>query len=161
MSSTAQRIAFSLIRTGCGDPAELGGFEEWAEWLEAILHNPCSVWDRDGELVLLEIRQLVARVNGIRIEIYANEHAPPHFHVRSPNVDASFAIVDCRKLAGDVSPGDLRKIRYWHKHAKPLLIERWNSTRPTDCVVGKYQRPNRWSGRAFCHAAHLEHCAAP
>jgi hypothetical protein len=23
-------------------PAELDGMQEWAEWLEAILHGPCS-----------------------------------------------------------------------------------------------------------------------
>jgi len=120
------------------EPADLEDVEEWGEWLEAILHNPCSIWEENGDLVLIEIRQVVARLNGLKIEIYPNEHAPPHFHVRSPNVRASFAIADCTKLEGDVSAADLRKIRYWHAHAKPMLIERWNATRPTDCVVGAY-----------------------
>lgn len=121
------------------DPGDLEDLNEYAEWLEAILHEPCSVWEEeDGTLILLEIRQLVARVNGLRIEIYSNEHPPPHFHVKSPNVDASFTIQDCKILNGEVSSGDLKKVQYWHNASKPFLINVWNSTRPSDCVVGAY-----------------------
>jgi hypothetical protein len=42
-------------------------------------------------------------------------------------------------LDGDVGNRDKKKIQFWHKHAKPLLIEVWNSTRPTDCTVGAYE----------------------
>lgn len=120
-------------------PEELDGVDEYAEWLEAILHGPCSIReDEDGELVLIEIRQLVARVNGLKIEIYSNEHPPPHFHVKSPNVNASFSIESCEKLEGSINSQDLKKIQFWHQHAKPLLIDVWNSTRPTYCSVGGY-----------------------
>ena len=120
------------------DPAELVTFEEWAEWLEALLHNPCSVFERDGELVLLEIKQLVARVNGLRIEVFSNEHPPPHFHVTAPEIDASFSIEDCSRLNGKISSSAEQKIRFWHRHSKPMLIEAWNSSRPTNCTVGPY-----------------------
>jgi len=121
------------------NPGELNGIEEYAEWLEAILHNACSVWEEDdGELVLLEIRQLVVRVDGLKIEIYSNEHPPPHFHVKSPNVNASFSIEGCEHLKGEISRGDLKKIEYWHRRAKPLLVEHWNKSRPTNCTVGAY-----------------------
>jgi len=120
------------------DPMELDGLQEHAEWLNAILHNPCMVWEENGEYVLIEIKQLVAKVNGLKIEIYANEHPPPHFHVKSPNIDACFSIEDCKLINGTASPKDLNKIRFWHTHAKPLLIESWNATRPTSCTVGKY-----------------------
>ena len=33
---------------------------------------------------------------------------------------------------------DIKKVKYWHKYAKPMLIESWNSTRPYNCVVGAY-----------------------
>lgn len=126
--------AFHLV-----NPDQLDGIDEWGEWLEALLHKPCSIWEEEsGELILLEIRQLVDRVNGLRIEIYPNEHPPPHFHVKSPNVDASFSIDDCSKIGGTISGMDYRKIKYWHQKAKPLLIARWNSSRPTNCVVGEY-----------------------
>jgi len=92
----------------------------------------------DGELNLIEIRKLVGRVDGLKIEIFSNEHPPPHFHVKSPNIDASFSIEDCRKLNGNIERGDLKKIEYWHKHSKVLLIKHWNESRPTNCVVGEY-----------------------
>ncbi|MDN7138596.1 DUF4160 domain-containing protein [Pseudidiomarina sp. 1ASP75-14] len=121
------------------DPERLRSFEDYAAWLEAILHNPCNVWEEDGEIFLIEIRQLVTRVNGLKIEVYSNEHPPPHFHVKSPNVDASFAIANCAVLEGKVDNSDRKKIELWHRKAKPLLIAAWNSTRPTNCTVGLYK----------------------
>ena len=121
------------------DPGLLKTLDDFAAWLEAILHNPCNVWEEDGEEFLIEIKQLVARVNGLKIEIYPNEHPPPHFHVKSPNIDASFNIENCSLLDGSISLSDQKKVRYWHKYSKTLLIETWNSTRPTDCSVGKYE----------------------
>ena len=83
-----ERGRFHLI-----PPEQLDGIQEHAEWLEALLHNACSIFiEDDGEEILLENKELVARVNGLKIEIYSNEHPPPHFHVKSPNINASFSI---------------------------------------------------------------------
>lgn len=120
------------------DPYKLQTFDDFTAWLEAILHNPCNVYEQDGEEFLIEIRQLVARVNGLKIEVYSNEHPPPHFHVKSPNVNASFSIESCELLEGNAENKDIKKIKFWHKQAKPILISAWNSTRPTNCTVGKY-----------------------
>jgi len=80
---------------------------------------------------------------GLKIDIYPKEHAPPHFHVLSPTIDASFRIDNCELLNGNISGSDHKKIRYWHKYAKQLLIEKWNSTRPTHCSVGFYTEENK------------------
>tara|TARA_R100000908_G_scaffold65358_1_gene54798 strand:- start:32344 stop:32766 length:423 start_codon:yes stop_codon:yes gene_type:complete len=119
-------------------PDELDGLDEHAERLEAILHKNCYVIEEDGELILIRAKQLVDRLNGLKIEIYPNEHPPPHFHLKSPKVDASFTIEDCLLLKGDISGKDHNKIRYWHNSSKDLLIEVWDSTRPYQCQVGKY-----------------------
>lgn len=121
------------------NPSELNGFYEHVEWLEAILHNQCAVWEENGDEFLIEIRQLIQKVNGLKIEIYPNEHAPPHFHVKSPNINASFTIENCEKLEGNINSNDLKKIKFWHKSSKQLLISKWNETRPTDCTVGEYE----------------------
>ena len=123
------------------DPGKLNTLDEYAEWLEAILHNPCEMVERDGELFLIESKPLVARVDGLRIEIYPGEHPPPHFHVKSPDLSASLVIDDCRLLAGKIDARSHKKIRYWHNRAKPLLIAAWDSTRPTHCQVGRYRGP--------------------
>lgn len=120
------------------DPKTLDGMDEWALWLEAILHGPCSIFVSSGESILLQGKQLIDRLAGLKIEIYPDEHPPPHFHVRSPEINASFAIEDCRLLTGRASASAIDKIKYWHKHSKPKLIEAWNSTRPTNCQVGPY-----------------------
>jgi hypothetical protein len=120
------------------DPTELESFEEFAEYLESMLSEPCTVWEKDGELILFEIKALVANIRGLRIEIYPKEHAPPHFHVLSANIDASFRIDNCELLNGTISSSDHKKILYWHKYSKQLLIEKWNSMRPTNCPVGFY-----------------------
>lgn len=120
------------------DPNKLTTLEDYAYWLEAILHNPCNVWEENGEMFLIEIKQLVARVDGLKIEIYPNEHPPPHFHVVTPNINVSFDIENCNLVKGGIAGRDRKKIVFWHKHSKPLLIDVWNSTRPLNCTVGKY-----------------------
>jgi hypothetical protein len=75
----------------------------------------------------------------MKIEIRSNEHALPHFHVISPEIDASFRIDNCEILKGQIGTKDYKKIKYWHQSAKSVLIETWNSMRPTDCVVGSFK----------------------
>jgi Domain of unknown function (DUF4160) len=122
------------------NPNELEGIVEWVEYLDALLHGPCKIWEEDnGELVLIEIRALIATVSGLKLEIYPNEHPPPHFHVKSSTTSASFRVDNCERLHGDISHSDYKKIKYWHQFSKPLLIEKWNSMRPTTCQVGAYR----------------------
>lgn len=121
------------------EPSEIEGFTEAVEWLESLLNEDCDLVTEDGCDVVVERRQRIAQVGGLKIEVYPNEHAPPHFHAISPHVNASFTIEDCALLNGSVGSKDLRKIQHWHRQFKPLLIERWNDTRPTDCKVGSYR----------------------
>lgn len=122
------------------DPAELGGLDDWAEWLHALRTGFCRVDEIDGELRLVEIRKLVGVIDrGIRVEIHPDEHPPPHFHVKSDSLDAAISIEDCQVLQGFVSAADLRVIRYWHGHAKDELVRAWNETRPGDCLVGAFR----------------------
>jgi hypothetical protein len=85
---------------------------------------------------LLSTRQLVERLANLRIEIYPTEHAPPHFHLRGPGLNASFAIEDCRHLAGEIDGREAALVRHWHRAARTKLVKVWNATRPTDCPVG-------------------------
>jgi len=125
------------------DSKELDTLDEWVEYLDAIVHGPCLILEKDNELQLIEnpfiTKAQVAIVRGMRVEIYSKEHPPPHFHVLSPTIDASFRIDNCTLLNGEVTKDEHKKIRYWHKQAKPMLIEKWNLMRPTDCVAGLYR----------------------
>ena len=108
------------------------------EELSKFLKYPCSVEeDENGNSFILEQRQLFDRVGNIKINLYANEHAPPHFHISNNEFDASFTIESCELLNGHVPSKVSKKIKHWHKYAKPKLIEFWNNTRPSECPVGQ------------------------
>ena len=85
---------------------------------------------------------VVARVDGLSIKIWADEHPPPHFHVTYQGEDASFSILDCRRLRGQ---GGLKHydatIRSWWSKNQKRLIEEWNASRPTECPVGPINLP--------------------
>ena len=131
-------IVRKIGRLDLMDPAVLRGMDDYARLLDALLHFGSTIYeDENGHLTLLETRQLVGRINGLRIDIYANDHSPPHFHVKSPNVDASFTIDNCEKLNGSISSADYKKVRYWHQHAKSELLNQWRETRPTYFEIKK------------------------
>jgi len=76
----------------------------------------------------------------LKIEIYSKEHPPPHFHVISGNKKASFEIDNCSLMVNSGFDGrKIRNIEEWFKRSRNKLIEVWNNTRPTDCVVGKIE----------------------
>lgn len=121
---------------------DLEGLDEWAEYLDSILHGPCRIEELAGSLLLVEERKLVDHVRGLKVKIFGDEHPPPHFHVESSDVDASFTINDCRLINGTVSGKELRAIQYWHKLARPHLVNVWNTTRPDGCSVGVFREHN-------------------
>jgi hypothetical protein len=121
------------------NPLELDDLQEFTEWLEAILHNTCYISEINGAECIVEKRQLVDRLNGLKIHVFPNEHPPPHFHVKSPNMDASFSIESCEILNGIINSRDYKAISFWHKHSKPILIKLWDESRPTECIVGSYR----------------------
>ncbi len=112
---------------------EARSLEDAAAVLYDLLSGGYSVWT-DGSLY--SIKQLVARIKGLQIHVYSNEHAPPHFHVKSPDVDASFTIEDCTFIRGNIEGREIHLVRWWFERSRPLLVSAWNDTRPTDCPVG-------------------------
>lgn len=83
---------------------------------------------------------LVARFHGIKIEVFANEHPPPHFRVKTNAGTGNFSIDTCEPLHGaDAVMRRHREIKRWHEKNRQLLINRWNETRPSDCTVGKFR----------------------
>lgn len=110
--------------------------EDEIELLGTILTHTLSMVDIDENGRAIERRYLVQSIDKIKIEIYPLEHPPPHFHVKSAKLDATFAIIDCKLLKGDIDSKTLKKIKYFHSANKTKLINVWNRLRPTDCPVG-------------------------
>jgi hypothetical protein len=107
--------------------------EESATSLEHLISGGFAVWD-DGSLY--SIKQLVGRANGLKIEIFAREHPPPHFHVSGGDIDATFSLVDGSQLEGKVSGRDRALVGWWYSRSRSLLVRTWNQTRPENCPVG-------------------------
>ena len=75
----------------------------------------------------------------LKIEIFADEHPPPHFRVKFKNKTANFSIKDCAPLNGDtVVKRNIKEIKKWWRDHKQDLIDTWNDSRPADCPVGQY-----------------------
>ncbi len=104
-----------------------------AEVLEILLSGGFSVW-KDGSLY--SIKQLVERVNGLRIEVFSREHPPPHFHISGGGISATFSITDCKHLEGKIGGREKALVKWWYDRSRPTLVRAWNKTRPTDCPVG-------------------------
>ena len=122
------------LKQGIADAQTL---DELGEQLQKPLNSVCYVWiEPDGTKLLLYERVLVDRIDGLKIYIYANEHSPPHFHVRAADLDAVFTLNDCSLIRGTVNRKTRDLIEFYHARAKEKLIDVWNRTRPTDCIVG-------------------------
>ncbi len=92
--------------------------------------------NEDGTRFLAE--EVFGRLNGLRIEVFSNEHPPPHFRVCFQGECNNFTINGCVPLNGNALSTYFRNIKKWHKKNKRKLIDFWNKKRPSDCPVGKY-----------------------
>ena len=82
----------------------------------------------DGRLYY--IKELVGQVNNLKIYIYAEDHPPPHFHIRGGDIDAMFSIEDCSLLRGDIAGRQRGLVVWWHKRSKPVLVAAWKRNQP-------------------------------
>lgn len=112
----------------------LNTIDEFEHHLYSFIQSGAYYYGDD----IVEARQFVDKIKNMKIEIYSNEHPPPHFHVTTGDKKASFDIDDCNLLVNTgFDSREIRNIRDWFLRSKDKLIEIWNATRPTDCVVGK------------------------
>ena len=67
----------------------------------------------------------IAEFDGIKICMYADDHAPPHFHVLQAEHEALVRISDLGILAGGLPRPTLRKAMAWAQENQPMLALRW------------------------------------
>lgn len=91
-----------------------------------------------------EVRRIqkvhVDYLKGAKIEIFSNEHPPPHFRVKYQGSTANYSIKDCSRVngSGEVTRFEKNIFKWWKKN-KQILIDIWNERRPSDCPVGVYR----------------------
>lgn len=89
------------------------------------------------------IEDMVGRVSNLRMSVFALDHPPPHFHVKTTYGEARFSIVDCKRLRGDKGlAGDEKMIRRWWMENRCHLYRLWNELRPTEHPVKTLAMPD-------------------
>jgi hypothetical protein len=71
----------------------------------------------------------ISRFFGIIIQMYYNDHEPPHFHVRYSGQRALIAIEDLSVLSGKLTPRALGLVREWAQLHRAELAEDWRLAR--------------------------------
>ena len=91
-----------------------------------------TIVNDNGEVY--EIKKLVDKINNLKIHIYPNDHNPPHFHVLTDNIDASFNIKTGELIKGTIEPKDQKRIKYFYENQRENLLEIWKDLK-TDLII--------------------------
>jgi hypothetical protein len=67
----------------------------------------------------------VARVDGIKIQFYWDEHPPAHFHVEYGEYRAQIAIDSLQIIKGYIPSAQFRKVIRWAKSRRDQLSAAW------------------------------------
>ena len=62
---------------------------------------------------------------GIAILMFADDHNPPHFHVRYSGSRAMFRIADMQIIAGSLPPRAVGFVLDWARDHQAELMENW------------------------------------
>ena len=93
-------------------------------WLTKFI-NFTSITD-NGEVCF--IKQQIEKIRNMKIEVFNNDHNPPHFHVKSDSgdIDAIFRIDNCVLIAGSIDSKDKKRIETFHSQKKQLMENYWD-----------------------------------
>lgn len=140
------RSTFELLVDLVRSSSDLETEEYQRDW-RVSLDDARAVADLRSEISKIEMGRrpsgdnaelLVERIGELRIEVFSREHPPPHFRVICGSESANFRIKDGSMINGRLDRY-ARVIKKWHKKHRDLLIETWDSRRPSDCPVGEYR----------------------
>lgn len=76
---------------------------------------------------------------GIVIQMFFNDHHPPHFHARYGSAKAIVSISDGSIISGELPPVATRLVRDWALARRAELEENWRRARshePLDKIAG-------------------------
>ncbi len=68
-------------------------------------------------------------VDGVKIELYYNDHNPPHFHARIAEHDAIISIEMAEILHGTLPSNKISFIKKWAEENRTTLQAIWNELR--------------------------------
>jgi hypothetical protein len=68
----------------------------------------------------------VAIVEGVKVQLYAQEHPPPHFHAVFAEYRAQIDIESLQLMKGTLPPAKLRAIISWARPRRAALRRGWD-----------------------------------
>jgi hypothetical protein len=71
----------------------------------------------------------IAWFYGIAIQMFYNDHSPPHLHARYGRARALVRISDGTLISGELPPTAARLVREWTLTRRPELEENWQRAR--------------------------------
>lgn len=81
----------------------------------------------------------------VKLEVFSNEHPPPHFRVSYDGSSANYSIETGLRLDGNAALAVKdRTVAQWWRTYRVAIAELWNRTRPTGCTVGEFVIPADW-----------------
>ncbi|MDD9909504.1 MAG: DUF4160 domain-containing protein [Ahrensia sp.] len=68
----------------------------------------------------------IARIEGVQILIYADDHPPPHVHVRDAENEAMIDIRTGKVLRGELTKSKSKPLLKWVEINQLALMRNWN-----------------------------------
>jgi hypothetical protein len=65
------------------------------------------------------------RFGAVVVRMYADDHAPPHFHIEAPDFEVLVRISDLTIYAGDARPAQIAEVLRWARGEREALALRW------------------------------------
>ena len=59
------------------------------------------------------------------VRMYADDHAPPHFHIEAPDFEVLVRISDLSVIAGEARPAQIAEALRWAETERTALLMRW------------------------------------
>lgn len=69
-------------------------------------------------------------LDGIRIEMYFNDHAPPHVHAKYAEHEVLITIREATVYAGYLPAKQLKQVQTYVNDNQEKLLTRWNQYNP-------------------------------
>lgn len=71
----------------------------------------------------------LVRLGNIKIQMFADDHAPAHFHVRSPTSKAVMLLGSLKIVRGRLTASEIRTVIAWAKANGESLDNAWTELR--------------------------------
>lgn len=109
------------------------------------IHFPTEVVIGSGGGHSGMMEYLLPHVREAKLEVFSDEHPPPHFRVSYAGQTANYNLLTGQRLAKNkpTSIKDRKVMKWWLEH-RVALARLWNMSRPSDCQVGPVSIPDDW-----------------